>query len=289
MYVSYTLLFITDTGSKFSPENIIAQYEGLLQRISDNTFKIGKMRSILDSVLSDPHVFRDGRHTTASETLMNERKRSVQKMISECKEKAKVMRAKNRESRCGTRKVDPILGQKVLLPGDRWNLTGYYAGVVTRRGMFIPRGERKKRVGYCVKYVADAVIEWWKIEDLEKYFVSGEMTAETNADLNDFKIHDRVYAAWEGGDEWYYGTIEKIHCDSDSGSVDTFKIRFDDGTSESNVLSEHIQFISRADDTDTSVTDLTNTDVDNTDVIDLLDPLGENNSVDDVEIQEIWE
>ena len=285
-------ILITDTGSRFSPENIIDQYTGLLQRIATKTFEIGQMRSVLDSVLHDAHVFRGSRHTASSKKLMDERKKCVQKMISECKEKAKVVRAKNRASRHGTRKVDPILGQKVLLPGHRWNLPGYYAGVVTRRGKFVPRGERKKRTtGYCVKYVEDSVTEWWKIEDLEQYFVSGEMTAATNADLKDFKMQDRVYAAWESGDEWYYGTIEKINHTPGPDSVQTYKVRFDDGTSESDVLSENIQFISRADDIDTDTTDSItgNTDVDDHDVIHLLDPLGENDNVDDVEIQEIWE
>ena len=105
----------------------------------------------------------------------------------------------------------------------------------------------------------------------------------------DLKPQDRVYAAWDHSDEWYYGTIEDVYCVS---TVKTYKIRFDDGTSESNVLAEDVQFISRpdvidiidmssnVDDTDTSAGDV---------VISLLDPLGENNIVEDVEIQEIWE
>ena len=68
---------------------------------------------------------------------------------------------------------------------------------------------------------------------------------------------------------------------------------FDDDTSESTVLPEHIQFISRADDVDTCVADsvIDDSDVDDRDVIHMLDPLsvGENNNVCDVEIQEIWE
>ena len=115
-------------------------------------------------------------------------------MIDECKAKAKMLKEQNREARRVNRKVDPLLGQRVLLPGDRWNRGGYFLGVVTRRGKFRPRGERKNRVGYCVKYVEDNVIEWWKIEELEQYFVRGEMTAATNADLTDVYMCDRPYS-----------------------------------------------------------------------------------------------
>ena len=100
-----------------------------------------------------------------------------------------------------------------------------------------------------------------------------------------------MYAAWEHSDEWYYGTVEEVCCVE---TVKTYKIRFDDDTSESNVLAEDVQFISRPDKIDVTddVTSNTN-DTDTTSrgdvVISLLDPLGENTIVEDVEIQEIWE
>ena len=85
--------------------------------------------------------------------------------------------------------------------------------------------------------------------------------------------------------EWYYGIIEEVCC---VDSVRSYKIRFDDGTSESNVLNDYIQFIARPDDSKViDVVDVTTDVVD--DVISLLDPLGENNIVEDVEIQEMWE
>ena len=63
-------------------------------------------------------------------------------------------------------------------------------------------------------------------------------------------------------------------------SVRSYKIRFDDGTSESNVLGEYIQFISRPDENDriNNVSVIENNGVDD-EVISLLDPLGENNVV----------
>ena len=88
------------------------------------------------------------------------------------------------------------------------------------------------------------------------------------------------------GDEWYYGTIEKVSCVDTSK---TYKIRFDDGTSESNVSIEYIQFISRPDEVDTGTVIRNVDDNREDDVISLLDPLGENNIVEDVEIQELWE
>ena len=157
------------------------------------------MCSVLDSVFSDPHVFRGSRHTAASKKLMIERKRLVTIMIDECKSKAVVMKAKHREERRATRKRDPLLGQRVLIPGERWNIGRYCAGVIIRRGQFIPRGETKRIIGYCVKYVDDNKIEWWKIEDLEEYFVHGDITASSHPDLVDMKKHDRVYAAWQKG------------------------------------------------------------------------------------------
>ena len=84
----------------------------------------------------------------------------MQKMITECKLKAQALKNKNREERRVMCKVDPLLSRKVLVPGDRWNIGGYCAGVVTRRGKFTPRGSTKKQVGYCVKYLSDNKIEW---------------------------------------------------------------------------------------------------------------------------------
>ena len=58
---------------------------------------------------------------------------------------------------------------------------------------------------------------------------------------------------------------------------------------------EYIQFITRSDEVDVDVNDtdmLIRNDIDNDrgdDVINLLDPLGENVIVEDVEIQELWE
>lgn len=275
-----------DTGTKFSAENIITQYENLLRRVVDGELKLGKMISILDSVLNDPHVFRSTRQTAASKKLMQTRRQHIQKIIDECKAKAAVLKTKNREARHSTRKVDPVLGQRVLVPGSRWNLGGYFAGTVTRRGKFRPRRERKSQVGYCVKYVYDDKTEWWLIEDLEQYFVHGDMTAETNPDLTDIRVHDRVYASWQSGDEWYYGTVEKVNSEN-ADAVNTYKIRFDDGTSESNVLPEHVQFIARP---DVIVNDKLGSDSNNIeDAVDLLDTLGEKDVIDDVEIQEIWE
>ena len=45
-----------------------------------------------------------------------------------------------------------------------------------------------------------------------------------------------------------HDTIEEVLCMDDS--VRSYKIRFDDDTSESNVLGEYIQFISRPDEND---------------------------------------
>ena len=167
--------------------------------------------SVIDSVLRDAHVFRNGRETAASKKLTAERISRIQKIIEECKVKATALKTKHREARRSTHKIDPVLGQRVLVPGDRWDIAGYCAGVVTSRGKFIPRGERKKQIGYCVKYVEDDVTEWWKVEDLEAYFVHGDVTAETNPDMKDLQIHDRVYASWESGDEWYYGVVEQVY------------------------------------------------------------------------------
>ena len=141
----------------------------------------------------------------------------------------------------------------------------------------MPRGERKKQIGYCVKYVEDDVTEWWKLQHLEKYFVHGEITAETNPDMKDLQMCDRVYAAWESRDEWHYGVIEKVlsctsclvmfvdmmhvfkwdcgipshmimflthtqvhHHDDDDNSIKSYTVRFDDGTSDCNVSPEHM-------------------------------------------------
>lgn len=97
-------------------------------------------------------------------------------------------------------------------------------------------------------------------------------------------------------DEWYYDTIEKVSCmyvcvDTSK----TYKIRFDDGTSESNVSIEYSQFISRpgevdATDTDTVIRNVVDDNREDEAIkLSLLDPLGENNIVEDVEIQELWE
>ena len=102
------------------------------------------------------------------------------KMISECKVKAAVLKSKHREERRSTRKRDPLLGQRVLLPGDRWNIGGYHPGVITRRGKFRPRGGVKQITGYFVKYAGDddnQWSEWWRIEDLDQYFVNGDVTS----------------------------------------------------------------------------------------------------------------
>ena len=127
---------IINTGTNFSQDNIIAQYEHLLQRIASNDFKIGRMMSVIDTVLRDAHVFRDSRENTASKKLTAARKLRIQKMIEECRVKATALKTKHLAARRSTHKVDPVLGQRVLLPGDRWDLADYYAGVVEKVSSF---------------------------------------------------------------------------------------------------------------------------------------------------------
>ena len=62
---------------KFPDENIIRQYRDLLRRIEQKELVIGKMVSVLDSVLHDAHVFRSGTKTKSAERLEAERIKSV--------------------------------------------------------------------------------------------------------------------------------------------------------------------------------------------------------------------
>ena len=135
-------------GTNFSPQEIVAQYVALLERIRLGKLTVGKPRAIIDSLLSRvPHVFRKGTLSGTGKAAHDRIKAKLLQLVKDCQEDADKLAAKiAADGSPGGDANDPhmLLGKSILVNGTRWGETGvWYTGIVERYAPKRPRLKTK--------------------------------------------------------------------------------------------------------------------------------------------------
>ena len=219
------LVAYSHAGDRFDHSTIAVAYRGLLQRIEQGDLKVPAVAmNIVDALMKDRPQYRGGTHSKDLLKLQSVRKQKYRKLVADMEEKlARVSKKKanpvnSRRSR--SKKTIDLIGRSVLIPGDFYNVKGWwYKGRVVGRGKYY-EGNRKMS-GWRLAFPPQAgdtklQYETWGTQALMKYLVTSHFTA---ADIDEGKcIHtddavfqieqyDHVYAEWKNTDEWFYGCV----------------------------------------------------------------------------------